>query len=74
MRGGFSSWKIAKGLYIIPTVMACNPSLLNGPFFDVLKTVINSTLGLICFAVLMDRRLFRKPTRPETVTIGAATL
>ena len=73
MRTAFSSWKIAKGLYIIPIVMAYNPLLLNGPFFDVLRTVISSTFGLICFAVFLERYLFRRLTWLEMVALGAAT-
>ncbi|MBW1782664.1 MAG: TRAP transporter permease [Deltaproteobacteria bacterium] len=40
MRTAFTSWKLAKGIYILPVVMAYHPLLLNGPTGDVIQTII----------------------------------
>ena len=47
MRTAFVSWKLAKGLYIIPIVMAYRPLLLNGPAQPVVTTDLATTAGLI---------------------------
>lgn len=55
MKTAFTSWKLAKGLYIIPVVMAYHPLLLNGPAAEVVKTIVFTILALIAFVVCMER-------------------
>ncbi len=74
MRTGFSSWKIAKGLYIIPIVMAYRPLLGNGPAGEVALTMLLTTLGLIAFTSAMERYLLRKLGWIETVLMWGASL
>jgi TRAP transporter 4TM/12TM fusion protein len=74
MRCGFSSWKIAKGLYIIPIVMAYRPLLGNGPPGQVILTMALTALGLIAFTACMEQYLLRKLSVIETGILGLAAL
>jgi TRAP-type uncharacterized transport system fused permease subunit len=77
MRTAFTSWKLAKGLYIIPIIMAYRPLLGMGPNYElfhwqVILTMISTTLGLIAFASTLERYFLRKATWPETFLFGSA--
>lgn len=74
MKTGFASWKIAKGLYIIPIVMAYRPLLGNGPTGMVVMTMGLTGLGLIAFTSSMERFLLRKLSVAETLLVGASAL
>ena len=74
MRCGFSSWKIAKGLYIIPVVMAYRPLLGNGPPGQVILTMVLTALGLIAFTACMEQYLLRKLSIIETGILGLTAL
>ncbi len=77
MRTAFTSWKLAKGLYIIPIVMAYRPllgvgknhSLLNWPTIEVIAA---TAVGLIAFAAALDRYFFRRATIFETIMFVVA--
>ncbi|MBE9591846.1 MAG: TRAP transporter permease, partial [Proteobacteria bacterium] len=73
MRCAFSSWKIAKGLYIIPIIMAYQPLLLNGPFWEVVRAIVFSTLGLIAFTCFLEAYLFHRTNVIEWIFMGTAT-
>jgi TRAP transporter 4TM/12TM fusion protein len=71
MRTAFTSWKLAKGLYIIPLVMAYRPLLGMGANYELLHwevifTMVTTTLGLVAFAAAIERYLFRPATWLET--------
>jgi TRAP transporter 4TM/12TM fusion protein len=51
---GFESWKLAKGLYIIPLLFCYTPLLFEGPVWKTIETALTATLGLYCFAVLFE--------------------
>jgi TRAP transporter 4TM/12TM fusion protein len=74
MRCGFSSWKIAKGLYIIPVVMAYRPLLGNGPPGEVILTMALTAFGLVAFAATLERYLLRRQSILETGILGLAAL
>ncbi len=81
MQTAFVSWKLAKGLYIIPIVMAYRPLLGMGKEYELLHwpviwTMIVTTLGLVAFASALERYFIRKATWLETLffTLGAAGL
>lgn len=74
MKTAFTSWKLAKGLYIIPIIMAYHPLLLNGPTPEVIKTVIFSIFSIIAFVVCLERFFLTHLTWPETILQGAAAL
>jgi TRAP transporter 4TM/12TM fusion protein len=79
MRTAFASWKLAKGLYIIPLVMAYRPLLGMGDQFELLHwevilTMITTTLGLVAFASALERFCIRAATVLETVLFWLAAV
>jgi TRAP-type uncharacterized transport system fused permease subunit len=74
MKTAFTSWKLAKGLYIIPIVMAYHPLLLNGPTADVVLTVFLTLCAIIAFVACMERYFLTHMNWPETIGWGAAAI
>jgi TRAP transporter 4TM/12TM fusion protein len=74
MKTAFTSWKLAKGLYIMPIIMAYHPLLLNGTYGEVVFTVILSTLAIIAFVVCMERYFFTHLSWYETVFWAGAAI
>ncbi len=77
MRTAFTSWKLAKGLYIIPIIMAYRPLLGMGAGYELLHwqvvvTMIATMLGLIAFASAIERYFIRRTTWPETILLWIA--
>jgi len=72
MKTAFTSWKLAKGLYILPIVMAYHPLLLNGPTGEVVQTVIFCTLAIIAFVVCMERYCLVHLSWVETILFGGS--
>ena len=71
MRTAFTSWKLAKGIYIIPIIMAYRPLLGMGKEYDLFQwdvglTMVATTLGLVAFASALERYFLRKATWLET--------
>lgn len=59
MKTSFVSWKLAKGLYLIPILMVYSPLLLNGPLDEVVFAVVASTLALTGFVAALEGHLLR---------------
>ncbi|MCJ7595898.1 MAG: TRAP transporter permease [Desulfobacterales bacterium] len=81
MRTALVSWKLAKGLYIIPIIMAYRPMLGIGETYsllhwEVILTFLTTSCGLIAFAAALERYLLRTATWLETglLTLAAAGL
>ncbi len=79
MRTAFTSWKLAKGLYIIPLVMAYRPLLGMGENYELLHwevilTMITTTIGLVAFASALERYFIRRATLVETALFWLAAL
>ena len=77
MRTAFTSWKLAKGLYIIPLVMAYRPMLGMGENYTLMHwqvalTMVTTTFGLVAFAAGIERYFFRKATLFETLLFWIA--
>ncbi|MFW6147576.1 MAG: TRAP transporter permease [Thermodesulfobacteriota bacterium] len=72
MKCAFSSWKIAKGLYIIPIIMAYQPLLLDGPFWEVVRTIVFASFGLIASTSFLEAYLFHRTNLIEWLCMGAA--
>ncbi len=71
MQTAFVSWKLAKGLYIIPIVMAYRPLLGLGEAHALLRwpvigVMIATTAGLVAFAAALERYFLRRATWLET--------
>jgi TRAP transporter 4TM/12TM fusion protein len=74
MKTAFTSWKLAKGIYIIPVVMAYHPLLLNGPTGAVIQTVIFCTLAIMAFVFCLERYYIVPLSWPETILHGAVAI
>jgi TRAP-type uncharacterized transport system fused permease subunit len=74
MKTAFTSWKLAKGIYIIPIIMAYHPLLLNGTFSEVFLTIVLSTLAIVAFVVCLERYFLTALAWPETILQGAAAI
>jgi TRAP transporter 4TM/12TM fusion protein len=51
---GIESWKLAKGLYIIPLLFVYTPILFEGPIWQVFETAVFAAAGLFCTAVMFE--------------------
>jgi TRAP transporter 4TM/12TM fusion protein len=56
MRTGLTSWKIAKGLYLVPALFAFTP-LITGDWFERLTVFVFAALGLYALAGLLQGHL-----------------
>jgi TRAP transporter 4TM/12TM fusion protein len=74
MRTGFSSWKLAKGLYIIPFLFAYTPLLFEGPVIEVIITALSGLIGLFGFTVCWEGYLLRKMNIGERAITVLATV
>ena len=74
MKTAFTSWKLAKGLYIIPIIMVYHPLLLNGTTGEVLLTIVLSTLAIIAFVVCLERYFLTTLSWPETILQAVAAV
>ena len=77
MRTAFTSWKLAKGLYIIPIIMAYRPMLGMGATYELMHwqvslTMVTTLLGLIAFASAIERYFIRRATWTETARFWVA--
>ena len=74
MKTAFTSWKLAKGLYIIPIIMVYHPLLLNGTTGEVLLTILLSTFAIIAFVVCLERYFLTALSWPETILQAIAAV
>lgn len=51
---GFESWKLAKGIYLIPLLFVYTPILFQGPMWQVAETSVTGLAGLFCIAVFFE--------------------
>ena len=70
----FQTWKLAKGLYIIPIVMAYHPLLLNGTTGEVVQTVIFCTVAITAFVICLERYFLVPLIWVETILYGGAAI
>ena len=74
MQTGFTSWKLAKGLYIIPFLFAYTPLLFEGPVIEVIITALSGLIGLFGFTVCWEGYLLRKMNIGERAITVLATV
>jgi len=74
MRTGFASWKLAKGLYIIPFLFAYTPILFEGPVIEVIITAVSGLIGLFGFTVCWEGYLLRRMNIGERAITVLATV
>ena len=74
MQTGFTSWKLAKGLYIIPFLFAYTPLLFEGPVIEVMITSFSALIGLFGFTVCWEGFVLRKMQIWERLIAGLGTV
>jgi TRAP transporter 4TM/12TM fusion protein len=74
MQTGFTSWKLAKGLYIIPFLFAYTPLLFEGPVMEVGIVAFASLIGLFGFTVFWEAFLLRGLNIGERAIVLLATV
>jgi len=74
MQTGFTSWKLAKGLYIIPFLFAYTPLLFEGPVTEVILTAVSGLIGLFGFTVFWEGYLLRDLNIAERLIVGLGTV
>lgn len=68
---GLESWKLAKGLYIIPLMFIYDPAILfQGPVIDTVENVITGTIGLLVFAAFFEGFFVRPMNWFERITFA----
>jgi TRAP transporter 4TM/12TM fusion protein len=72
MKTSFAAWKFAKGLYLIPLLMAYSPLLLNGSLTAIALAVVTGLGGLFAFAVALEGYWLIRTTIVERVVLMAA--
>jgi len=74
MQTGFTAWKLAEGLYIIPFLFAYTPLLFEGPVIEVIITAISGLIGLFGFTVCWEGYLLRNMNIGERAITVLATI
>ncbi len=74
MRTGLSAWKFAKGLYLIPLLMAYSPLLLGGTVGEVAWAVVSGMVGLVAAAVALEGFMRRRTLLVERIGLAVAAV
>jgi len=74
MKTMFTAWKYSKGLFILPFLFYYRPLLLNGPWLDVIITIVTCTIGLIVSAAFLERYLHTRANLYELALLGLSSL
>ena len=72
LRTGMESWKIAKGLYIIPLLFCYTPILFEGPVWQVAETTAAAAMGMMALAAASEGRLLKPAGIPGRLCLGIA--
>jgi TRAP transporter 4TM/12TM fusion protein len=70
---GWTAFKFAKLLYVMPLLFAFTPILMDGPVDKIIVTWISATLGTIAFGALTVGYLQRSTTLMEWAILAGAT-
>ncbi|RXJ81901.1 TRAP transporter fused permease subunit [Arcobacter sp. F2176] len=73
MQTGLVSWKIGKGMYIIPLLFAFTP-LVSGDWFERFEVFIFAFFGILSFSIVMEGFWDKKMMILERVVFGVATI
>lgn len=68
MATGMQSWKLGRGLYIVPLLMAYSP-IIGGSPGELTRTTVTALLGIYAFAAGTSQYLFRRTRWFETATL-----
>ena len=71
---GVESWKLAKGLYLVPLLFVYTPILFEGPLWQVAETTITALLGLFTMAAVFEGYHLKQLSWFERAIFLAATV
>ncbi|WP_017585398.1 TRAP transporter permease [Nocardiopsis ganjiahuensis] len=73
MRSGVSSWKFAKGLYLIPLLMAYSSLMeVDGPLLDLVIAIATGSVALAAGAMAIEGYFLRRTLLGERIALGVA--
>ena len=73
MKTGLVSWKIGKGMYIIPLLFAFTP-LINGTWFERFEVFSFALCGIMCFSIVMEGYWDKKMSILERLVYAVAAV
>ncbi len=73
MKTGLISWKIGKGMYIIPLLFAFTP-LVNGTWFEKFEIFIFALFGIMAFSIVIEGFWDKKMLILERLVFASATI
>ncbi len=73
MKTGFMSWKVGKGMYIVPLLFAFTP-LVTGTFIEKIEIFAFALFGILAFAVAMEGFWDRKINLLERLVFAIASI
>ncbi len=73
MRTGMVSWKVGKGMYIIPLLFAFTP-LINGTWIERFEVFGFALFGIMCFSIVMEGYWDKKMSILERVVFAVAAV
>ncbi len=73
MATGLTSWKVGKGMYIIPLLFAFTP-LVNGTWFERFEIFGFALFGIMCFSIVMEGYWDRKMSILERLVFAVAAV
>lgn len=73
MRSGVSAWKFAKGLYLIPLLMAYSALMeLDGPVLNLVTAIVTGSLALAAGAMAIEGFFLRRTLLGERIALGVS--
>ena len=73
MKTGLMSWKIGKGMYIMPVLFAFTP-LITGSWMERIEVFSFAFFGIMCFSILMEGYWDKKINIIERLLYGTAAV
>ena len=73
MKTGMVSWKVGKGMYIIPLLFAFTP-LINGTWFERFEVFGFALFGIMCFSIAIEGFWDKKMTILERLVFAVAAI
>ena len=71
-KAGMAAVRLASPLFILPFLFVYTPILFNGPFVNVIETLVSSAIGICAFAGMMQGYWLKKATVLHRVLLGIA--
>ncbi|AFR08324.1 TRAP transporter permease [Nocardiopsis alba] len=74
MRSGVSAWKFAKGLYLIPLLMAYSALMeVDGPILDLVIAIATGSVALAAGAMAIEGFFLRRTLLGERIALGLSS-